>query len=197
MTAPAAQKRKPKKPQAKPCKKATEREQRLKLARAKTVLAVSSSLTIGMLNETERCLRFDHKKYSDQASRVRKWGQGCLDLKDMQLGRRALDEAIAKSHRVQSQLGRYIAGRGPKGIGHYAVAWITLGYIVDEARSKFVATPEIKRRWNFFASTVNTFAEMFLEEAEEDRDYEALAGEASEQVWSHVFELPEGSWIRL
>ena len=193
----ATAKRMKKRSRAKPLKKATEREQRLKLARAKTVLAVSSSLTIGMLNETERCLRFDHKKYSDQAARVRKWGQGCLDLKDMQLGRRALDEAIAKSHRVQSQLDRYITGRGSKGIGRYAVAWITLGYIVDEARHRYVATPDIKRRWNFFASTVNTFAEMFLAEAEEDWDYEALAGEASEQVWSHVFELPEGNWIRL
>lgn len=197
MAQPRARSKKKPRTKARPLKKATQHDQRVKRARAKTVLAVTAALVRGMLNETERCLAFDHEKHKQQAEKVKRWADECINLKDMELGRRSLDEAFAKTHSVHKRLNSYISERGPHGIGHYAIAWVALGYFVDEARWRYVQTPEIKRRWNFFASTVNTFAEMFLDEAEQDRDYEALAGEAAEQVWGQVFEMPEGSWIKL
>jgi hypothetical protein len=195
----ATAKRTKKKPRAKakPCKKATERDQRVKRARAKIALAVTCSLVLGMLNETERCLEFEQAKHSRQAERVRRWANECLDDDELELGAESLRQARTAVYAVHDALNAYIAGRGPKGIGHYAVAWIALGYMVDEARVRFVESEDIQRRWNFLASTVNTFAAMFLDEAEQDRDYEALAGKAAEHVWSSIFEMPKGSWIRL
>jgi len=182
--------------QVKSFKKATERDQRLKQARSKAALATAASLVQGMLNETERCLRFDQQKHSQQAERVRRWSNHCLDaIPD--LGVHTLNEALTKTQRIQETFDGYIRGRGPSGIGHYAVAWIVLGYVVDEARYRFVESQDLMRRWNFFVSVTNTFAEMFLESAEEDRDYEELAGEAAIHIWDSIFGLPEGSWIRL
>ena len=192
-----SRKKKPRTKKAGPGKKALQREQRIKLARAKEVLAVVSAVIIGMTNEVEECVSLNKSKYHTQAQRVRRWGNECLNLKDMELGRNAVDGAVTKAHKIQHELDAYIRERGPAAIGHYAVAWIALGYFVDEARARYVETPDIKRRWNFLASTTNTFAGMFLAEAENDRDYEAIAGEASEKVWSSIFEMPEGSWLKL
>jgi len=194
-TAVAKRKKKPAK--AKPLKKATERDQRLKEAKAKTALAVTVSLVLGMLNETERCLEFEQAKHLRQAERVRRWGDECLNSDELELGSRAMDVATHTIYLVHDRLNAYIADRGPKGIGHYAIAWVALGYMVDEARLKFVQSPQIKRKWNFLASTTNTFAEMFLEQAELDKDYESLAGEASLDVGRRMFELPPGSWVKL
>ena len=195
-TAKRTKKRKPR-VKARPLKKATLRDQRVKRARAKTALAVTCSLVLGMLNETERCLKFEQAKHSRQAEQVRRWANECLDDDELELGVESLRQARAAVYAVHDALNAYIAGRGPKGIGHYAVAWIALGYMVDEARMRFVESEDIKRRWNFLASTTNTFAEMFLEEAESHQDFEAIAGEASLNVGSRIFELPAGSWIRL
>mgnify|MGYP000155523203 CR=1 FL=1 len=196
-TATKNQRKKLRRAKAKPLKKATERDQRIKQARAKTALAVTCSLVLGMLNETERCLRFEQVKHQRQARRVRKWADECLNDGDLELGAESLRQARAAVYSVHDALNAYIQGRGPKGIGHYAVAWIALGYMVDEARARFVESEDTTRRWNFLASVTNTFAEMFLEEAEKDRDYEEIAGEASLNVGSRIFELPAGSWIRL
>lgn len=182
---------------AKPLKKKTRRDQRIKRARAKTALAVTSALVRGMLNETRRCLTFNNERYIKQADKVQRWADECLNLREMDLGRRSLEQAYTATHRVHEQINEYISDRGPHGIGHYAVAWVSLGYFVDEANRKFVETPKIKRRWNFLASTTNTFAEMFLAEAEEDRDYEAMAGEIAEKAWSSIFEIPRDSWVKL
>lgn len=191
------QKRKQKPMKAKPLKKATERDLRVKRARAKTGCAVTASLVIAMLRETRTYVTFEHKKIQDQAERVSKWGWTCLNDKGLDIGAAALREATAAVHGVHSSLDAYIRERGPKGIGHYAVAWISLGFMVDEARDRYIETKEIRRNWNFFSSTVNTFAEMFLQNAEDDRDYEALAGEAAESVWIHNLELPAGTWVKL
>ncbi len=182
--------------QAKTLKKATEREQRKKQARAKAALATSAALVQGMLNETERCLQFDQQKHSRQAERVRRWSNRCLDAIP-ELGVHTLNEAYTKTRRIHTVFDNYIRDRGPYGVGHYAVAWIVLGYIVDEAQNRFVGSLDMQRRWRFFTSVTNTFAEMVLENAEEDQDYEALAGDAAEHIWSSIFGLPEGSWIRL
>jgi len=198
MTTAATKEKRKKKPGAKPLKKATEHDRRVKQAKAKTSLAVAAALVRGMLNEANNNLTFSRKKEREQAEKIKKWADECLYLNDMELGRRSLDEAVRATHRVHCQLNEYISGRGPHGIGDYAVAWLALGYIVDEAKHRYVGTPEHKRRWNYLASVVNTFAEMFLEQSEEDgTDYEAIAGEASEKVWASTFELPPGSWIKL
>ncbi len=188
-------KKKPR-PQAKNLKKATEREQRVKRARSKAALATAAALVQGMLNETERCLEFDQQRHSKQAERVRRWSNHCLDAIP-ELGVHTLNEAYTKTGRIHHLFDDYIKDRGPYGIGHYAVAWIVLGFVVDEAQNRFVESQDMKRRWNFFTSVTNTFAEMVLEDAEEDQDYEALAGEASEHIWNSIFGLPEGSWIKL
>ena len=170
---------------AKPLKKATKRHRRYQEAKRKTTLAVVASLVLGMLQETERCLQFDRQKDQDQAERVRRWANACLD--GVELGRRSLDEARAKVYRVDDELNRYITGRGPKNLGHYAVAWLVLGYLCDEARHNH-AGQDRAREWRFLSSVVNTFAERVLANAPGDRDYEGIAGEASLQVWNKVFE---------
>jgi len=170
---------------AKPLKKATRRHRRYQEAKRKTALAVVASLVLGMLQETERCLQFDHKRDQDQAERVRRWGNTCLE--GVELGRRSLDEARATVYRVDEELRRFIADRGPKNLGHYGIAWLVLGYLCDEARHNH-AGQERAREWRFLSSVVNTFAERVLANAPDDRDYEGIAGEASLQVWDKVFE---------
>lgn len=198
MSAPAKRKQQKKKPrtQAKPLKKATERDQRLKQARSKAALATAAALVQGMLNESEDHLKFYQQRHHDQAERVRRWSDRCLNAIP-ELGVHTLNEALTKTSQIRETFDAYIKGRGPQGIGHYAVAWIVLGYVVDEARYRFVESQDLVRRWNFFVSVTNTFAEMFLENAEGDQDYKALAGEAAEHIWSSIFGLPEGSWIKL
>jgi hypothetical protein len=194
MAQPITRSKKKPRAKAKPLKKATQRHCRYQEAQRKTVLAVVASLVLGMLQETERCLRFEQQKDENQAARVRRWSNACLD--GVELGRRSLDEARATVHRVDDELRQFIAQRGPKNLGHYAIAWLVLGYLCDEARYRY-AGEDRAREWRFLSSVVNTFAERVLANAPEDQDYEEIAGEAALHVWDRVFEMPAKSWIRL
>jgi len=175
--------------QAKPLKKATKKHRRYQEAKRKTALAVAASLVLGMLQETERTLELEYQKDRDQADRVRRWSNACLE--GVELGRRSLDEARTTVYRVDDELRRYISDRGPKNLGHYAVAWLVLGHLCDEARHRY-AGKDRAREWRFLSSVVNTFAERVLTNAPEDQDYEKIAGEAAMHVWDRVFERPGG-----
>lgn len=170
--------------QAKAKKKRTRQANRKQQAHQKVALAMVAAVVQGMLQESEKNLELDKQRYRDQVKRIWRWSNECLD--GLTLGKKSVEASIALVKRSDIEVQRYIGGKGEKTVGHYAMVWLMLGYLCDDA-ARLYAQGRNQRAWNFLSSVVNTWTGMLLEESPADRDYEGQAGELAERVWDLVF----------
>lgn len=165
-------------------RKATRAHKRRAQANTKIVLATIPAIAQGMLTETERNLSFDRQAELDQIERIWRWSNKALD--SITLGVKSVEASCSIIRQVDAELKQTVKRGVPKTIGHYAVAWLMIGYLADEARR--LAPDRDRRSWNYLASTVNTWTGMLLDHAPDDgTDYEGEAGELADRAWGVVF----------
>jgi hypothetical protein len=175
-------------------RKATKAHRRRLQANTKIVLAAVPAIAQGMMTETEKYLIFERQAELDQIKRIWRWSNKCLD--GITLGVKSVEVSCTIIRQVDAEVQKIIRPGTPKTIGHYAVVWLMIGYLADEARS--LAPAKDKRSWNYFASVVNTWTGMLLGAAPHDgTDYESEAGELADRAWSVVFGRPRESFGRL
>lgn len=178
---------------AKILKKRTKQHQRYLQANTKVVLVVVPALAQGMMYETQSNIAVDKAKEQQQIDRVWRWSNAVLD--SLMIGKHAVDKASSLIKAIDRHVKGYAPSGQPKNIGHYAMVWLAIGYLADEARR--FAPERQQRAWNYFASTVNTWTAMMMDNAPSDKDYEAQAGELADKAWGIVFGRPRENFGRL
>jgi len=169
---------------AKVKRKATKAHKRRAQANTKVVLAAIPAIAQGMLTETEKYLSFDRQTERDQIKRIWRWSNKCLD--GITLGVKSVEASCSIIRQVDAELQKTVRHGEPKTIGHYAIVWLMIGYLADEARR--LAPERDRRAWNYLASTVNTWTAMLLAASPDDgTDYEGEAGELADRAWNVVF----------
>lgn len=165
-------------------RKATRTHRRRLQANTKVVLATIPAIAQGMMIETQQHITVDRAKEREQIQRVWRWSNKCLDT--ITIGKRSVDSAGDLIKQVDAELQKTVKRGVPKTVGHYAIAWLMIGYLADEARR--LAPERDRRAWNYLASTVNTWTQMLLAAAPDDgTDYEGEAGELADRAWQVVF----------
>ena len=159
-------------------RKATLKAQRRAKAQVKVSLATILGLIQGMMIETEKYLSIEKKQYQDQIKRVWRWSNECFNQLD--LGKHSLTKSLELVTAFSKIVERYIPPAGEKTVGDYAMVWLALGYLADEA--VFFVEDRDQKKWTWLASVVDTWTGYCLDNADKGRDYEAEAGELAERV---------------
>ncbi len=182
---------------AKPRKKATERDKRIRQAKATECLLAVASLSLATIYKEvdEKAIRLEKKKHIDQAERVRRWGERCINSSTLDFGHQTYKQAQKKLYQVHDLVDRRLPRGNSTDLGYHASVWLMLGFLVDQVRHYYAPLSE-QREWRYFGSVTNTWAEMVLANAKEGEDYEAIGGELGEEAWEKVLYLPPHSYMR-
>lgn len=163
-------------------KKAQIRQRRREEARKKVFTAVVAAVAQGFMQETQKNLTIDKPEHDKQIQRVWRWSHECLD--ELQLGKRSIMASTELLHALDKEVQADSPPGVPKTVGDYAVVWLSIGFLADEAR---MMNPT--RQWNYLASVINTWGAMVLDQAPDDgTDYEARAGDLAMRMWQIAFE---------
>lgn len=168
-------------------KKATKNHERRLQANTKMALVTVPAIAQGMIHETTKNLCLDKKKELAQIERIRKWSDKCLSGIDM--GVNSVEGSCQLIRTVDQEVQKSLPQDKPKTVGHFAIVWLMVGYLADEA--KMLSSEERRRDWNFLTSTINTWIAMMLDQAPDDgTDYEEVAGDLADRAWKIIFGKP-------
>lgn len=168
---------------AKVRRKETKRIRRIEQAKTKTALLATSVLIFSMYLETKKFLTMDNEARM-LLEKVAESSMKCTN--SIEFGKKSTETTGNMTSAADKEIKKKIEDGKPKTVGHYAMAWLMLGYLSDEAKN--YVSDSRRELWENLSHWTNLWVDEIMAQSPEDEtDYEEEAGELADNVWTVIF----------